>query len=85
MFQEIYGFKRSVVRTGLTWVLIVATAGLLRLFFHWLPEYMLRATHTPCPLSCASKVLIVVSNIVHCCTVLLNTLIVMIVQYMHEM
>ncbi|KAK3867069.1 hypothetical protein Pcinc_027432 [Petrolisthes cinctipes] len=56
---EIYGFKRSMVRTGITWALIVATAGLLRLFFHWLPEYMLRATHSPCPLFCASKVLVV--------------------------
>lgn len=69
IFQEIYGFKRSVVKTGVTWVLIVATAGLLRLVFHWLPEYMLRATHTPCTLSSASKILIVVSNnMTHSCT-----------------
>ncbi|KAG8223415.1 hypothetical protein J437_LFUL003688 [Ladona fulva] len=31
----------------------------MRLFFHWFPRYLLYATHSPCPLRSASKVLAV--------------------------
>ncbi|XP_071449317.1 polyamine-transporting ATPase 13A3-like [Hetaerina americana] len=56
---ELHGYKRSKVRTAATWTCIVFTAGLLRLLFHWFPRLQLYATHTTCPLSQATRVLIV--------------------------
>ena len=58
--QEVSGFIRSRPKTLLTWLLILLSGGLLRLVFHWLPELMLKATHSPCSLKEASKILIVV-------------------------
>ncbi|XP_042233041.1 polyamine-transporting ATPase 13A3-like isoform X2 [Homarus americanus] len=56
---EIYGYRRSGMKTGVTWFFIVLSAGLLRLVFHWVPELMLKATHCRCSLAEASKVLVV--------------------------
>ncbi|XP_071531027.1 polyamine-transporting ATPase 13A3-like isoform X2 [Panulirus ornatus] len=56
---EIYGYCRSKLKTGITWVFIIATAGLLRLVFHWVPQLMLKCTHSRCSLSKATRVLIV--------------------------
>ncbi|KAG0712395.1 putative cation-transporting ATPase 13A3 [Chionoecetes opilio] len=56
---EIYGYRRSRLKTGITWFFIVVSAGFLRLIFHWVPVWMLKATHSQCSLECATKVLIV--------------------------
>ncbi|XP_050686747.1 polyamine-transporting ATPase 13A3-like isoform X4 [Eriocheir sinensis] len=56
---EIYGYRRSRVKTGITWFFIVVSAGFLRLVFHWVPVWMLKATHSQCSLNHATKVLIV--------------------------
>lgn len=56
---EVYGYKRSWLRTSITWIFILATGGLLRLVFHWVPEWMLYSTHVRCSLEDASKVLVV--------------------------
>ncbi|XP_046399059.1 polyamine-transporting ATPase 13A3-like [Ischnura elegans] len=55
---ELFGYKRSKARTVVTWLFIVLTAGLLRLLFHWVPRLQLYATHTKCPLSQATRVLL---------------------------
>ncbi|XP_012263211.2 polyamine-transporting ATPase 13A3 isoform X1 [Athalia rosae] len=57
--MEIYGYKRNPSWTAITWILIVCTAGLLRLVFHWVPHLMLLATHTKCSLEEAETVLLV--------------------------
>lgn len=56
---EVYGYCRSQLNTAITWFFIICTGGLLRLVFHWKPEWMLLATHQMCSLSLASKVLVV--------------------------
>ncbi|XP_076056753.1 polyamine-transporting ATPase anne boleyn isoform X2 [Oratosquilla oratoria] len=56
---EIYGYVHSRTKFVVTWVLITASLGLLRLIFHWLPHYMLYCTHSRCSLSHASTVLII--------------------------
>ncbi|MPC15566.1 putative cation-transporting ATPase 13A3 [Portunus trituberculatus] len=57
--REIYGYRRSKLKTGITWFFIVVSAGFLRLVFHWVPVWMLKATHSQCSLEHATKVLIV--------------------------
>lgn len=59
--QEVYGYRRNALRTGISWFFIFLTLGALRLVFHWWPHLMLLATHHYCPLHCAEKLLIVVS------------------------
>lgn len=59
--MEIEGYRRSIGRTVVTWIFIIATAGLLRLIFHWWPHLMLKATHRRCSLGDAEKVLVIVS------------------------
>ncbi|XP_074655919.1 polyamine-transporting ATPase 13A3-like [Tubulanus polymorphus] len=54
----IEGFRSSGLYRILTWIVIVLTVGLLRLVFHWKPEWMLYFTHEKCPLDCAEKVLL---------------------------
>ncbi|CAL4067513.1 unnamed protein product, partial [Meganyctiphanes norvegica] len=56
---ELYGYSRSQLRTAITWFFIICTGGLLRLVFHWTPEWMLKCTHKQCSLSVATKVLVV--------------------------
>ncbi|XP_066597773.1 polyamine-transporting ATPase 13A3 isoform X2 [Prorops nasuta] len=57
--MEIYSYKRNRIYTLITWTMIVLTGGLLRLFFHWVPRLMLRATHSECPMEEADTVLLV--------------------------
>ncbi|KAJ4445475.1 hypothetical protein ANN_07283 [Periplaneta americana] len=57
--QEVYGYERDAVRTVLTWLCVVLTAGTLRLVFHWYPQWLLYATHIRCPLCSATKILVV--------------------------
>ncbi|XP_046445093.1 polyamine-transporting ATPase 13A3-like isoform X2 [Daphnia pulex] len=57
--MELYGYRRSLFRTILTWLFIVKTVGILRMVFHWFPEWFLNCTHTRCSLEVAEKILIV--------------------------
>lgn len=63
LLQEIHGYGRSILGSILTWSFIVLTAGILRVIFHWFPEWFLKCTYTPCSLETADKVLIVVTII----------------------
>lgn len=54
-----YRYRRNHLWTAITWTLIVCTAGLLRLIFHWVPRFMLLATHSKCSLEEAETVLLV--------------------------
>lgn len=56
---DIEGYTRSRARSALTYLGIVLTLGLLRLYFFWKPHLMLKATHRKCPLKHASKILVV--------------------------
>ncbi|XP_046398535.1 polyamine-transporting ATPase 13A3-like isoform X2 [Ischnura elegans] len=58
---EFHGYRRSTCRLLASWTSIFLTAGLLRLLYHWFPRLHLFATHAPCPLSAATKVLVVES------------------------
>ena len=44
----------------MTWSLICLTFGILRVIYHWFPEFLLKSTHVKCSLQVAEKVLIVV-------------------------
>lgn len=55
---SITGYHRSILRTICCWFCIVLTGGLLRLILHWSQNWLLIATHSPCPLDIAEKVLI---------------------------
>ncbi|XP_033335964.2 polyamine-transporting ATPase anne boleyn isoform X1 [Megalopta genalis] len=57
--MEIYGYKRNKVLTAVVWLLIFVTGGLLRLVFHWVPQWMLQSTHSRCRLEEADTVLLV--------------------------
>ncbi|XP_057320538.1 polyamine-transporting ATPase 13A3-like isoform X2 [Microplitis mediator] len=57
--MEVYGYRRNIVFTMITWFFIIATGGLLRLVFHWLPHFMVRATHSKCSVKKASIVLLI--------------------------
>lgn len=54
----ITGYERSILRTVFCWLCFVLTAGLLRLFMHWRRHWLLLATHKPCGLDVAEKILI---------------------------
>ncbi|XP_055312779.1 polyamine-transporting ATPase 13A3 isoform X2 [Sitodiplosis mosellana] len=54
----ITGYERSIVKTILTWIAFILSAGLIRLFMHWRRHWLLFATHRPCGLSVARKILI---------------------------
>ncbi|KAF5395502.1 hypothetical protein PHET_11942 [Paragonimus heterotremus] len=64
--SKITGYSVSYSRTALVYIFYILTCGLLRLVFHWCPRWMLRSTHTVCPLSEAHKVLIKVSCALRC-------------------
>ncbi|GFG36797.1 hypothetical protein Cfor_08636 [Coptotermes formosanus] len=57
--MEVYGYTWSSFRSTLTWLGVILTLGTLRLVFHWYPQWLLYATHTPCSLSTATKLLVV--------------------------
>lgn len=59
--MEVCGYRASAPRTLVTYFFIAATAGLLRLVFHWLPQWLLKATSVECPVAEADKILITVS------------------------
>lgn len=52
------GYRRSIGRTAACWLCYILTVGLLRLFMHWWKHWLLLATHTPCSLDVAEKLLI---------------------------
>ncbi|XP_073986306.1 polyamine-transporting ATPase 13A3-like isoform X2 [Rhodnius prolixus] len=57
--MEIYGYREYLPIKITTWTAIILTAGLLRLVFHWWPKLMLYATHRPCNLATATKLLVI--------------------------
>jgi cation-transporting P-type ATPase 13A2 len=56
--MEIIGFRRSLSRSAFCYLGFILTGGILRLIMHWWRHWMLLATHTPCPLNCAERILI---------------------------
>lgn len=56
--MEIVGYRHNICKTIITWVLIVLTGGLLRLFFFWIPRYMTAAMNTVCNLNEADIVVL---------------------------
>lgn len=54
----ITGYTRSPSRTALCFLCFILTGGILRLVMHWWNHWLLLATHKPCPLSVAQKVLV---------------------------
>lgn len=63
MLQEIAGYERSKAKTVITWVFIVLTVGLLRLFFYWVPRLMIRAMYRACSFDRAQVVILKVCNL----------------------
>lgn len=57
-----HGYTRCWLRTSLCWAFVILTLGALRLLLHWYPHWLLRATHRPCSLATATKLLVVVSD-----------------------
>ncbi|KAF5281780.1 hypothetical protein FQR65_LT14527 [Abscondita terminalis] len=56
--MEICGYRKSKVKLAMTYFFIVLTFGLLRLLFHWIPHWLLKATCVPCPVTEAEQVLV---------------------------
>ncbi|KER31611.1 hypothetical protein T265_02125 [Opisthorchis viverrini] len=56
--QEIKGYTPSLIKKIIVYISYFLTCGLLRLVFHWMPQWMLKCTHSLCPLPDAQKVLI---------------------------
>lgn len=54
----IIGYERSIIKTILIWIAFVLSAGLIRLFMHWRRHWLLIATHRPCGLDVAKKILV---------------------------
>jgi len=57
--MEIYGYRRSMIKSIVTYSIIVMTVGILRLVYHWFPEWFLNCTHSKCSLESAERVLVV--------------------------
>uniref|UniRef100_A0A1B6M5K1 Cation-transporting ATPase n=1 Tax=Graphocephala atropunctata TaxID=36148 RepID=A0A1B6M5K1_9HEMI len=57
--MEIYGYRESGVCKAVMWGCVLLTLGVLRLVFHWWPQYMLYMSHKRCSLAVADKVLVV--------------------------
>ncbi|KAG5450856.1 putative cation-transporting ATPase 13A3 [Clonorchis sinensis] len=55
---EIKGYTSSLIKKIIVYISYFLTCGLLRLVFHWMPQWMLKCTHRLCPLPDAQKVLI---------------------------
>lgn len=55
---EVQGFKRSRVKQLLTWTAFILTAFILRLIFHWLPQWYIRCMNSRCKPSQAERFLI---------------------------
>ncbi|XP_055863593.1 polyamine-transporting ATPase 13A3-like isoform X1 [Biomphalaria glabrata] len=56
--MEIHSYQLSKMKLYLTYLGYLWTVGILRLVFYWLPHLMLWATHIPCELANAEKVLL---------------------------
>ncbi|XP_052213328.1 polyamine-transporting ATPase 13A3-like isoform X2 [Dreissena polymorpha] len=56
--MEVEGYVVSPVWRGMVYVGVVLTVGLLQLLFHWLPHWLLRATHRKCSLAEATTLLL---------------------------
>jgi P5-type ATPase cation transporter len=54
----VYGYKKSTIRSFFCYLCIGLTLGLLRLILHWWSHWLLLATHKPCTLNEAEKVLV---------------------------
>jgi len=57
--MEIYGYQKFIPYCCITWLLYILTAGILRLLFHWKPQWSLKCTHIQCPLQKATKVMLI--------------------------
>ncbi|KAL4221380.1 hypothetical protein ACF0H5_019638 [Mactra antiquata] len=56
--MSVTGYRRHLIKTGITWFFIFITAGLLRLFFYWLPHLMIEAMYETCDLTEATYVIL---------------------------
>ncbi|XP_046814648.1 polyamine-transporting ATPase 13A3-like isoform X1 [Vespa crabro] len=56
---QVYGFKRSTLKTIIIYISYILTVGFVRLLFHWYPRLYLYATHRKCPLKEATKLLVI--------------------------
>nr|XP_022902834.1 probable cation-transporting ATPase 13A3 isoform X1 [Onthophagus taurus]XP_022902836.1 probable cation-transporting ATPase 13A3 isoform X1 [Onthophagus taurus] len=56
--MDVCGYKTSPIRSTITYFLILITAGLLRLVFHWVPHWYLKARAIQCRVAEAEYVLI---------------------------
>ncbi|KAK6965762.1 cation-transporting ATPase 13A3 [Biomphalaria glabrata] len=56
--MEISAYKLKRIKLYATFVGYVLTCGILRLVFYWLPHWMLKATHSPCPLVKAEQIML---------------------------
>jgi len=57
--MEIFGYRKFMPLCCLTWLFYILTIGILRLLFHWKPQWWLKCTHILCPLSKATKVMLI--------------------------
>lgn len=62
--QQVLGYRLNRIKFALTWLAILATAGLLRLIFFWKPSWMLYCTHDCCQTEFATKLLLKVRPLV---------------------
>ncbi|XP_050500411.1 polyamine-transporting ATPase 13A3-like isoform X3 [Diabrotica virgifera virgifera] len=51
-------YKKCKIKTALTYLFFLLTAGVLRLVFHWIPHLYLKATSNRCKIEDAEKILI---------------------------
>lgn len=56
--MKIEGYRLDRTKNTIAWILMVMSAGLLWLFFHWRPDLRLKFTSKKCPLSKADRVLL---------------------------
>ena len=54
----VYGYRKSSFRTFVCYLCVGLTLGILRLVLHWWSHWLLYATHRPCSLEEADKVLV---------------------------
>lgn len=54
----VYGYRKSNFRTLCCYVCVALSVGILRLVMHWWSHWLLYATHKPCSLEDAEKVLV---------------------------
>jgi len=59
----ISGYRQNALKNVFCQVTYVLTCGLLRLLFHWRPDWLVKATCDPCSLSTAELILIRYSRV----------------------